>query len=137
MADEILVGLSAIFGAMMGSIIGPIIQNWLSWKQKQREVEWHQIHVRYSDMIGSVPAFHSGRNDPEGVKKFTAAYRLAWLYVPDEVIVSINNFLVSAGAGQREESEADKNLRNMIWNMRKALKKKTKLKQEQFLIVGP
>jgi hypothetical protein len=47
----------------------------------------------------------------------------------------INCFL-EYGEVQKEETESDKNLRNMIWNRRKDFKK-TKLKPEQFLIVVP
>jgi hypothetical protein len=135
--SEVVVGLSAIFGAIVGSIAGPIISNWYEDKRKLRAVERHETHVRYSDMIGNIPSFFAGARDPEGIKKFTDAYRRAWLYVSDEVIESINGFLISAGGVQGQETKADKDLRNMIWTMRKDFKKDTKLKREQFLIVSP
>jgi hypothetical protein len=135
MIDEILVVLGAISGAIIGSIIGPIISNWYQVRQEQRRVERQEVHVIYSDIIDNIAAFYSGSENSEGVKKFSNAYRRAWLYVPDEVIESVNKFIVSIGGTQKEESELDKNLRNLMWNMRKDYKKETKLKQEQFLII--
>jgi hypothetical protein len=133
MAEELtLVGV--LVGALVGSILGPAIIEYLKLKTEPKRKERQESEERYNQMLKNFTGF-IGNADKKQIDTFYENYRLAWLYAPDEVIRSINTFLVSIGGSQLSPAESDKASRKMIFEMRKAFKGKTDLKPDDFLII--
>jgi alpha-amylase/alpha-mannosidase (GH57 family) len=133
MAEELtLVGV--LVAALVGSILGPAIIEYLKLRTEPKRKERQESEERYSQMLKNLTGFISPTNKNQ-IDTFYEHYRLAWLYASDEVIKSINNFLNSIGGSQVSPTDADKASRKMIFEMRKAIKGKTDLKPDDFLII--
>ena len=136
LTPEELTLVSVLSGALIGSILGPIIIELLKLRTEPKRKERYESEVRYQNMLMNLTGFYADTLDKKKIETFYEHYRVAWLYVPDEVIESINDFLIAVGAVPRAETEPDKAARKMILAARRAFKGKTKLKPEQFLIIG-
>ena len=102
---------------------------------------WRQSEERFFNMITYLSSFHVGADliDEKAREKrqlFVEAYGHLWLYSSDDVIMQVNNFLISTGYSKEHETPQDKAAREMIYAMRKAIYRDTKLKQEDFLLAG-
>lgn len=88
-------------------------------------------------MLKNLTGFYEETLDMKKMETFYEHYRVAWLYAPDEVIKSINDFLIAMGdAPKTTETEAEKVTRKMIFEMRRSFKGKTKLKPKDFLFIA-
>ena len=135
MTPEELILVSVLGAALIGSILGPIILELLKLITEPKRKERREIEVRYFNMLKNLTGFYESTLDREQIETFYEHYRVAWLYAPDEVIESINNFLIAVGGAPRTQTEAEKATCRMILEMRRAFKGKTKLKPEQFLFI--
>jgi len=136
MTPEWLTLVSVLGAALIGSILGPVIIELLKLRTEPKKKERREIEVRYFNMLKNLTGFYAGTLDKKQIETFYEHYRVAWLYAPDEVIKAINNFLIAVGATPKTETDADRAARNMVFEMRRAFKGKTKLKPKQFLIIG-
>jgi hypothetical protein len=127
-----LVGI--LLGALIGSIFGPIVIELLKLRTEPKRKERQESEIRYYNMLQNLTGF-MGIGDKKQIDTFYEHYRIAWLYAPDEVIKSVNNFLISVGGAQPSPSKSDIESRKMIFEMRRAFKGKTSLKPEDFLII--
>lgn len=137
MTPEELTLVSVLSAALIASILGPIILELLKLTIEPKRKERREIEVRYFNMLKSLTGFYESTLDPNQIKTFYDHYRVAWLYAPDEVIESINNFLIAVGGAPRTQTEAEKTTRKMVLEMRRTFRGKTKLKPEQFLFIMP
>lgn len=122
----------------MGSLFGPIITKRLDINSDKELKKYYNKQEQMSKILGSLAGFRSGLTDPDMQETSYEAYRQLWLYAPDEVIRSINEFYFSTGArrvSDDELSEADKALSGMILQLRKNIYGKTELKRTDYLII--
>lgn len=135
MTPEELTLVSVLGAALIGSILGPVIIELLKLITEPKRKERRESEVRYFNMLTNLTGFYAGTLDKKQIETFYEHYRVAWLYAPDEVIKSINNFLIAVGGAPTTETGAEKATRKMIFEMRRAFKGKTKLKPEEFLFI--
>ncbi len=85
----------AIFTTIITTImlvIGYCVQSCLSQHQEIALKKYNEKIERYTKLLQAMPGFY-GKGIKEDKEKFLEAYRIAWLFASDEVIVSINEFL--------------------------------------------
>jgi len=122
--------------ALIAAIIGPWIIEYWKWRSEPKNRILHESEVRYFTLLTNLEGFFEN-HDPKKIAQFYEHYRTAWLYAPDEVIKAINRFFEAQGVRHTKLSEADEAACNMVWQMRKAFYRNTKLRPEEFLIVKP
>lgn len=133
--QEIVVAVlgSSLLASILGNLLVQFYRIRADIKQRVRA----QMEERFFNMLTLIKAFRQSTLDPKGIDEFYDAYRHIWLYAPDDVIRSINNFFRRIGAEKQEITDADKTAAEMVLAMRKAYYGKTKLKSEDFLIITP
>ena len=92
--------------------------------------------MRYFNLLTKLGGF-IGEMDTNKMLDFFQHYRTAWLYVPDEVIIAINEFFDAIGAHYEPSTDTDEKTSYMVWKMRKDFYGPTTLKPEDFHIVRP
>ena len=93
----------------------------------------------YNVLAQDIEAFYGSVQDQDDIfdlkSEFIDNYRLLWLYAPDEIIKSVNEFLIQSGGSQPSESPQTRAFRESILGMRKRMIKNTSLEPSDFLIV--
>ena len=132
MNDIIVLGIVV---ALITAILGPWITEYYKWRNEPKRRILHESEVRYFGMLKDVSVFFSpSPQDLEKLEDFCEHYRTAWLYVPDQVIKSINE-LYKKYVPIQEKDEEKEAMSKMIWEMRRAFYGNTDLKPEDFLFI--
>lgn len=130
MNDIIVLG---IVGALITAILGPWIIEYYKLRNEPKRRILHEGEVRYFGMLKNASGFFDP-SDPNKLEEFYEHYRTAWLYVPDQVIKSINE-LYETYIDIQEKDEKKEAMSKMIWEMRRAFYGNTDLKPEDFLFI--
>ena len=130
MNDVIALG---IIVALITAILGPWIIEYYKWRNEPKRRILHEGEVRYFGMLKNVSGFFDPP-DPNKLEEFYEHYRTAWLYVPDQVIKSINE-LYKKYIVIQEKDEKKEAMSKMIWEMRRAFYGNTDLKPEDYLFI--
>lgn len=137
MTPEVLTVIGVLIAALIGSILGPILVEFMRLKIEPKRKEREEIESRYFNMIKNLKGFYTTSLNKDEKRVFQKHYRLAWLYAPDDVIKAINDFLNAVSRPSSVDGERErKATRNMMYEMRKSFRGKTELKAEDFLILG-
>ena len=119
--------------ALITAILGPWIIEAYKWRTEPKRRILHESEVTYFGMLENVSGFFSP-SDPNKLEEFNEHYRTAWLYVPDQVIMSINEFYKKYVTIQ-EKDEIEEAMSKMILEMRRDFYRNTDLKSEDFLSI--
>jgi hypothetical protein len=130
MNDVIVLGIVV---ALITAILGPWIIEYYKWRNEPKRRILHEGEVRYFGMLKNASGFFDP-SDPNKLEEFYEHYRTAWLYVPDQVIKSINEFYETY-IGIQEKDEKKEAMSKMIWEMRRAFYGNTDLKPADFLFI--
>ena len=122
--------------ALIVAILGPWVIEYWKWRNEPKRRILKEKEIRYYNLLTKLGGFIGGFN-PEKVSDFCEHYRAAWLYVPDEIIIAINEFLEAVGAHYDPSTDADEKTSHMVWRMRKDFYGSTTLKPSDFLIIKP
>ena len=122
--------------ALIAAIIGPWIIEYWKWRNEPKRRILAQKEMRYFNLITKLEGFIADF-DPKKALDFFMHYRTAWLYVPDEIIIAINEFFEAVGAHYEPSTDADEKTSYMVWKMRKDFYGPTKLKPEDFYLIRP
>ena len=130
MNDIIVLGIVV---ALITAILGPWITEYYKWRNEPKRRILYEGEVRYFGMLQNASGFFAP-SDPNKLEEFNEHYRTAWLYVPDQVIKSINE-LYEKYIGIQEKDEKKEAMSKMIWEMRRDFYGNTDLKPEDFLFI--
>ena len=119
--------------ALITAILGPWIIEYYKWQIEPKRRILYECEVRYFGMLQNVSGFFAP-SDLNKLEEFNEHYRTAWLYVPDQVIKSINE-LYETYVDIQEKDENKEAMSKMIWEMRRAFYGNTDLKPEDFLFI--
>lgn len=132
MNDVIIFGIGIIV-ALITAILGPCVIEYYKWRNEPKRKVLHEGEVRYFSMLKNASGFFEPP-DPNKIDEFYEHYRAAWLYVPDQVIKSINRFYETY-IGVQEKGEKEEAMSNMILEMRRAFYGNTDLTLKDFLFI--
>lgn len=104
--------------------------------------EFIRKEERYKNLLEALDGFTTkDKNSPELRDKFLKELELAWLYCPDEIIISVNTFLKELKRNELTQDDIRLAIKNIIVSIRKDLLsrkvvKKTKLKAEDYQLIA-
>ena len=122
--------------ALIVAVLGPWVIEYWKWRNEPKRRILKEKEARYYNLLTKLGGF-IGSFNPEKAADFCEHYRAAWLYVPDEIIIAINEFYDAVGAHYNPESDADEKISYMVWRMRKDFYGPTILKPSDFHIIMP
>jgi hypothetical protein len=124
----------------------PAISGIIAWRWNETSKRLHEEFIRkeerYKNLLQALEGF-TGKNktNPELRDKFLKEIELAWLYCPDEIIISINNLLSEFKRDESTQDDYRLAIKNIILSMRKDLLsrkvvKKTKLNAKDYQLIA-
>ena len=122
--------LSADFLKFFLPLAGGAAGYWLNERRKRRDEEYVRKEERYRALLSSLRGFYAEAEDPSLKQEFANQYGLCWLYCPDDVIGTLNAFLILMKEGaQATNEQKTAALAKLIGTIRRDLLSKTAVRK--------
>jgi len=120
----------------------PAIAGIIAWRWNEKSKRLHEEFIRkeerYRNLLQALEGFTpTNKNKQELREKFLKELKLAWLYCPDEVIISVNTFIKKMNEENSTQNDLSLAIKEIIFSIRKDLLsrkviKNTKLKSTDY-----
>ena len=123
----------------------PIVLGFYQWREQQNDKRKYDLYIKkeqlYLNMQKNLWGFYNGSNDLKKQQAFIENVQAAWLYCPDEIILTCNEFIKSRNQQNLNNQIGLEIINKLILEMRKDLLAnkyldKTNLFLEDYLNVG-